>query len=269
MKKGHISNFIRRTGQLQTADLIRYYLERFRNRKVNKEFLRNHPGVKLPPDYLIYESFQLNYKKYYTGSEDTARWLADLLKRHIGLKGIKILDWGCGPGRVIRHLPKFTADDCRFFGTDYNEKSIAWCSAHLPGIHFSQNTLKANLKYDNNFFDVIYGISIFTHLSEKMHFEWFAELMRVLKSGGIMLLTTQGNNFTIKLTPEELARFNAGKLVVRGNVKEGHRTWSAFQPNQFMKKLFADVEILHHLERKPEETGWLPQDVWIIKKGNT
>ena len=108
---------------------------------------------------------------------------------------------------------------------------------NLPNISFNTNTLEAKLPYEDNSFDVIYGISIFTHLSEQMHFDWYKELYRVLKTNGILFLTTQGENFKLKLTQTENETFDEGSLVVRGNVKEGHRTYSAFQPNKFMKEL--------------------------------
>ena len=81
-----------------------------------------------------------------------------------------------------------------------------------------------------------------------------------------MFLTTQGDNFKIKLTDSEIEKYNQNKLVVRGKVKEGHRTFSAFQPKGFMEYLFANVEILEHVETKAEQGKWLPQDVWIIRK---
>jgi ubiquinone/menaquinone biosynthesis C-methylase UbiE len=266
MKKGEISNFIRKTGLLPLADRVRFYMEKYNNRKINSDFLRMNPGIKLPPDYLIYESFQLNYKKYYADSEESARWLTDILKKHVQLKDIRILDWGCGPGRIIRHLGKFTGDGCELHGTDYNAKTISWCSQNLQGIQFNTNQLEAGLPYPDNYFDVIYGISIFTHLSKKMHIEWYNELLRVLKSGGVILLTTQGSNFKAKLTHHEKINFDNGELVVRGNVREGHRTYSAFHPVKFMEKIFEKDIILEHIEYKPRENGWIPQDVWIIKK---
>ena len=124
----------------------------------------------------------------------------------------------------------------------------------------------AQLPYDDDFIDVIYGISIFTHLSEKLHYDWVHELFRILKPNGIMFLTTQGDNFKDKLTDAELKRYDDHQLVVRVQVKEGHRTYSAFQPPGFMRQLFDKVEILEHIETKPEKGKGLPQDIWIIKK---
>ena len=142
--------------------------------------------------------------------------IAGYFSKYIELKNIKILDWGCGPGRIIRHLPGIIGNGCEYFGTDYNSKSIKWCSQNLTGIIFNNNSLKAELPYDNDFFSAIYGISIFTHISEQLHFDWYNELYRVLKPNGIMLLTTQGDNFKVKLTGKELDKYNNGKLVSRG-----------------------------------------------------
>ena len=266
MKKGQISYLLRRSGLMYFADWVRYYLQKFENRKVNRDFKLMNPEIKLPPDYLIYESFQINYEKYYTGSIDTAKWLINHFKKHIELEDKRILDWGCGPGRIIRHLPNLTDSHCEYFGTDYNAKSIDWCSKNLPDIKFNKNSLTASLPYDDNFFDVIYGISIFTHLSEKLHYDWYNELYRVLKPDGIMFLTTQGDNFKVKLTDKELKKYESDQLIVRGNVKEGHRTYSAFHPKGFMTGLFDNSEILEHIREKPLKGNWLPQDIWIIRK---
>jgi ubiquinone/menaquinone biosynthesis C-methylase UbiE len=266
MIKGQISNLLRNIGLIYLTDWVRYYIQKFKNRKINKNFRLKNPEVLLPPDYLIYESFQINYEKYYNESLETAKWLTNHFEKHITLKNKRILDWGCGPGRIIRHLPNIIGNGCEFYGTDYNKKSIDWCSKNLTGINFNNNNLNALLSYEDNFMDVIYGISIFTHLSEQLHYDWYNELHRILKPNGIMFLTTQGNNYKVKLTKSELNKFIDNQLIVRGKVKEGHRTFSAFHPQGFMIKLFSNAEILEHIEIKPEKGKWLPQDIWIIKK---
>src|SRR5690606_37688433 len=132
-----VSNFLRRIGLLYAADSVRYQYMRSKNRKINKRFTDANPKVRLPPDYLIYESFQLDYKKYYFDSSVTAQWLTDHFKEYISLREKRILDWGCGPGRIIRHLPELIGNGCEFYGTDYNKRSIEWCSDNLPGINFN------------------------------------------------------------------------------------------------------------------------------------
>jgi len=265
MNKQKLSNTLRKLGFLHLADKARFYQQLLKNKKKNDRFLKNHPNVKLPPDYLIYESHEMNYEKYYMGGKKTAEWLVNHLKRHTDLKNKKILDWGCGPARIIRHLPTILPSDCSFYGSDYNPLSIAWNAKNLPKIDFNLNTLEAQLPYPNAHMDVIYSLSVFTHLSERLHFEWFAELYRVLRPGGIMFITTSGNNYVPLLTENEREIYDQGALVARGQVKEGHRIYTTFHPQEFMKKLFSNVTILEHIETPPQ-AGWIPQDIWIVRK---
>ena len=137
---------------------------------------------------------------------------------------------------------------------------------NLPDIQFINNTLKAELPYPDHFFDIIYGISVFTHLSEQSHYLWYNEFNRIVKPGGILLFTSQGENFKQKLTASELRKYNNGELIVRGKTTEGHRTYSTFHPTHFMKSLFFDVEILEHIQSKSENRKSAPQDVWILRK---
>lgn len=266
MKKSQLSNLLRQLGLIYLTDKVRFYVQNYKNRKLNSDFKKNHPNVKLPPDYLIYESFHMDYDKYYNGGLKMAQWLTERFKKHTELKDKSILDWGCGPGRIIRHMPNIINNGCEFFGTDYNDKSIKWCSKNLPEIAFNKNELTASLPYNSNSMDVIYGISIFTHLSEQMHYDWFNELYRVLKPNGIMLLSMQGDNFKVKLSDAELSDYNQGKLVIRGNVKEGHRTYSAFHPKPFVENLFKESEVLEHIIQTSDSKDWVPQDIWIVQK---
>lgn len=265
MKKQGISSFLRKLRVLHLADKLRYYIQKLKNRKANRAFKAKHPDVQLPPDYLIYESFQIDYHKYYVQSKEGARKLVSHFEKHLELKDRKILDWGCGPGRIVRHLPELIGNNCSYFGTDYNSRSIDWCTKNLPEINFNNNTLEAHLPYEDDFFDVIYGVSIFTHLSATMHHQWYSELYRVLKPGGILLLTTQGDTYMPKMTPLEKVQYQKGELVVRGQVKEGHRIFSAFQPRAFMESLFSNATILEHIEQPPVD-NWYPQDKWIVRK---
>ncbi|GAB4244281.1 MAG: hypothetical protein Kow0027_03890 [Saprospiraceae bacterium] len=98
-----------------------------------------------------------------------------------------------------------------------------------------------------------------------MHLEWINELNRVLKPGGLLLVTTQGDAFRVKLTAAELKQFNDGKLVVRGAVKEGHRTFSAFQPKQYMLWLFEKMLVLEHQTPVPED-GKEPHRMFGLSK---
>ncbi|HRY32949.1 MAG TPA: class I SAM-dependent methyltransferase [Bacteroidales bacterium] len=262
--KRWLSNLLRQAGLLYLTDYMMFWLQKVRNYKKNQSFKKANPGIVLPPDYLVYESFQLDYRKYYTDSIETARWLTGIFKTHAHLYNANILDWGCGPGRIIRHLPDLAGAPCFIYGTDCNPRTIAWCRHNIPGVQFSQNSMDPPLDFNDQFFHIIYGISIFTHLSEPMHRAWAAELHRLLAPEGICLLTTQGEAFLQKLTGKEQQSFREGRLVVRGKVKEGHRIWSAFQPESYIMELFAGFSLVSL--RKGEASGRPQQDVWVFRK---
>jgi len=265
MIKSNITLLLRKLGLMQLTDYLNFYYQKYRNRSSNKLFREKNPDVVLPPDYMIYESFQMNYDNYFNDSLETAKWLISYFEKCVELKNIKILEWGCGPARIIRHLPGLLDQSCEIYGSDYNPKTIEWCRNNIINVQFSINNLQPPMNFDDEYFDIIYATSVFTHLSEEMHFAWFEELKRVLKLNGIIFLTTHGENCKPNLSPEEIKIFEDGNIVVRGNVKEGHRTFSAYQPPQFMRKLFSDVEILEHVTKEPEG-NYFPQDIWIVRK---
>jgi ubiquinone/menaquinone biosynthesis C-methylase UbiE len=258
------SSILRNLGLIYFGDKVRFYLHYLNNIRDNKNFRLNNPHIPLPPDYLIYESFRMDYNKYFYGGLETCRFLISLLEKHIILKNVSILDWGCGPGRLVRHLPALLDKSCKIYGADYNENSIKWCNENIKGIVFSQNSLVPPMEFNDNTFDIILGISILTHLSEKNHIEWFTELLRISRQNAIILFSTQGEAFLNKLAKKERDKFNNGELVVRGKTREGHRTFSAFHSPEYMKKLISPNKVLEFIEGG-KSNGKPQQDIWIIK----
>ena len=266
MKKAALSAWLRRAGLMHLADTVRFRLLQFRHRAENQAFRAAHPGLALPPDYLMYESFRLSYRRYFEGGRQAAEWLRTHLAPHLRLQHQDVLDWGCGPGRVIRHLPEVIGGGCRFTGTDANAESVAWCQQNLPGLTFLRNEMSPPLAAAAGSFDAAYGISIFTHLSAQGHASWLRELRRVVRPGGVLLLTAHGAAFRAILTAAERATFDAGQLVERRHVREGHRVFAAFQPATFLRELFGEQwTVLQH-----EPGQWLghtaSQDVWVLRK---
>jgi len=170
MLKQTVSSIFRRIGLMHQVDYTRYLYSKFKNYSRNQTFKQEYPNVKLPPDYLIYESFQMDYGKYYLDGRDTAIWLLEHCSRHLKIEHCQILDWGCGPGRIIRHLPELVSKSNTILATDYNAKSIDWCTENISGVEFSLNSINTPMKYEDESINLLYGISIFTHLSLQNHF---------------------------------------------------------------------------------------------------
>ena len=148
-----------------------------------------------------------------------------------------------------------------FVGSDYNQQTIAWCNKYLKGIKFIENNVGPPLDVEDDTFDFIYCVSVFTHLSEKYYPEWLKELLRVLKAGGFLMFTTHGDNFSTHLHSKDLDDYNAGKLVVWDRSKEGKRDFTAFHsPRYIREQLLAGQTITKFIE------SGIGQDIWIVQK---
>jgi SAM-dependent methyltransferase len=103
-----------------------------------------------------------------------------------------ILDFGCGCGRTLRFLSKIEGH-CRVVGTDVNAGLARWCQKHLDGAEVHVNdVVPPLLNMESGSFDFVYSLSIFTHLSESAATAWMLELGRVLRPGGLLVITTHG-----------------------------------------------------------------------------
>lgn len=265
--KSQLISVIRKLGGAPLLDVCRYHVMRLMKHHKNQHFKNEHPDVALPPAYLVYESFQMDYDRYYHGGKASAKWIADLMSPHLTSTRHQILDWGCGPARVIRHLPQVLGDRNSYHGCDYNAKTISWCQQHIPHVSFALNEINPPLPYQKELFNAVYGISIFTHLSEENHLKWIQELHRILLQKGIALITTHGEAFKRKLTPIELNTYDSGKLVIRSKAKEGQRMYAAFHPPVYLTTLFKDngFEVISHSPGIHRE-DYIEQDTWILRK---
>ncbi len=102
--------------------------------------------------------------------------------------GMRILDFGCGCGRVVRVLMR-RAPSAAFYGVDVDAEAIRWCLDHLAGGHFQANAPNPPLSYPSAYFDIICCISVFTHLDAEMQDAWLRELKRVLRPRGVLIFT--------------------------------------------------------------------------------
>ncbi len=266
--KKYISSFFRRLNLGRLADGCRYIYVYCKKYSANSAFARQHSNFAFPPPYFMYETYTLDFKAYLQDGRQTAAEIMALFTPYINFEeGSKtLLDWGCGPGRVLRHLPQLAGTDHTITGCDYNEVYSDWCTKNIEGVQFLKNELQPPLPFEPASIDGIYGLSIFTHLAAESHTAWAAELLRILKPGGVLIVTVQGDKSKNKLLPTELEQYNKGLLVVRGFKKEGHRLYSAFQPAAFIRLLFNNYRVLQHIPGGEPSGLDDMQDTWVLQK---
>lgn len=266
--KRYFSAIIRLSGLSRIAEQGRYLIQRLVRNAANRRYAREHPDFVFPPDWYLYETYTLDYKAFAEDGRQTAKEILALTQPFLPTENPSgvILDWGCGPARILRHIPALTYGQYTVIGTDYNSDYVQWGNTNLSGITILHNALQPPVALPDNHCTFIYGISIFTHLSAESHTNWIAELYRLLRPGGVLLLTMQGVTARQKLLPEEQLRFDKGELVIRTYEKEGNRMYAAFQPPAFMQRLFQQFELLRHIPGGAEDALDRLQDTWIVRK---
>jgi SAM-dependent methyltransferase len=124
--------------------------------------------------------------------EETAAILASVGRSFSDYR--RILDFGCGCGRMITWLEGVVAAGAELHGTDIDPDAIAWTTQHLPFAATQTNDALPPLPYPDDHFDLVYNHSVFTHINEDFQDAWLAELQRVTRPGGHVVLTVHGDH---------------------------------------------------------------------------
>jgi SAM-dependent methyltransferase len=101
----------------------------------------------------------------------------------------RVLDFGCGWGRVIRFFLKDVAPE-NLIGIDLYESFLAVCTRTNRWCHFQHCETLPPSGLEASSFDLIYAFSVFSHLSQEAHERWLQEFRQLLKPSGVLILTT-------------------------------------------------------------------------------
>jgi SAM-dependent methyltransferase len=261
-----IRALLRRTGLLPWARELRALARRVDFLPENLHYwMGRHERLPVPPLRLIeLVSGQPDIPWFLEGGRRAAASLRDALEgQRVGMESLDtLLDFGCGCGRVIRYWSRLPGE---VHGCDLDPVLVEWCRQHLPFAHFEQNALEPPLRYPDETFDLVYALSVFTHLPEVLQVPWMREMWRVLRRRGFLVFTTHGARYADRLTPGEREAFAAARLVVRESSEAGRNICGAYHPPGYVRStLAAGFEVVDF--RAEGATGNPHQDLWVLRR---
>ncbi len=105
--------------------------------------------------------------------------------------GASALDFGCSSGRVTRVLAA-ARPDVTWMGCDPNEPAVAWADRNLPVARFFASPLEPPLPLEDGALEAVCAISIWSHFDAGAGLAWLGEMHRVLRPGGLLVMTAAG-----------------------------------------------------------------------------
>ncbi|MGH6842653.1 MAG: class I SAM-dependent methyltransferase [Methylocella sp.] len=163
-----------------------------------------------------------------------------------------ILDLGCGCGRILAGWEGRLSSETSLFGCDINPMLVEFCKANISHAEVILNSYYPPLPYCDGKFDLIYAISVYTHLELPAMLQWTGEILRILQPGGIAFITTHGSWYAPSLA--QSSKEGSALLAERGyytqlfgpasETWEGSNNYGAYVSPDFLRRLFIGFQMI-------------------------
>ncbi|NES05671.1 MAG: methyltransferase [Okeania sp. SIO2F4] len=234
----------------------------------------------LPPSHLLLRISGNPSTKAFISSFDDLRYT---VKNYLQIAGFNfnqfenILDFGCGVGRYLMAFEPELLPNQKLFGCDVFAECAEWCQENIKFATVKHNDIQPPLPFENNQFDLINAISVFTHLSLDLQHFWAWDIYRVLRPGGILFMTLHGPQF-FPIVYDIFRSGNAHKAEMYSIGEEGlflyldhqgetdgqgQHTIAAVHTPTAYQEIFS---MFKHIKRFPQSNLANGQDLYILQK---
>ena len=221
--------------------------------------------VPTPPEHLMYRvTGNTNGGLVKFAGLRCATDFLDSIGRFCDLNSVRnLLDWGCGCGRVTKHLIDFLSGEgsLQVHGCDIDGEAIAWCQENLAEGSFLQVDPFPPQPWANDSFDVVVSCSVFTHLSEETQQLWLREMQRVITPGGLFLASISSGSLDSEVGCEGISDETVDHIL-DGIAPEGYYRGTVQSRKYTMGQWSRYFEILDFVENGMEGT----QDLVVMRK---
>jgi SAM-dependent methyltransferase len=133
-----------------------------------------------------------------------------LLKAYMAAKPLvkgKLLEVGCGEGRGVEVLMPLVTS---YIGIDKIQSIIDSLSKKFPAVRFQQAVIPPFYGFEDNTFDSVVSFQVIEHIENDRLF--LEEIYRVLKPGGIAVISTPNIRHTLSRNPWHIREYTAEQL---------------------------------------------------------
>ncbi len=188
--------------------------------------------VMAPPEHLTYRVAHTKDPQSFIASGIISIFeILSLVRSYDTRQTCRLLDWGCGCGRMSKHIAeKFP--EIELTGCDIDREAVDWCQKTIEKGDFLLIDPQPPTTFARGRFTSIIGFSIITHLTRELQQLWINELHELLVEDGILVLTTHG---------EYAARLYqlSNRLEIEGIIDERiDETLSDISPNGYYRSTF-------------------------------
>jgi SAM-dependent methyltransferase len=144
----------------------------------------------LPPPINMMETHERREKVFVVQGTKMFKAIENCILTYCGpnIKDFQIVDFGCGVGRVALPLfDKYRKPDRCF---DVDPSVIEYLRKVIPDASPETIQFTPPMPVESNSVDCLFAVSVWTHLDPSAADTWMQEVIRVLRPGGIALITT-------------------------------------------------------------------------------
>jgi SAM-dependent methyltransferase len=214
-------------------------------------FYASQSEIRIPPAANMYRVVHNSDPHIfrYLGQNDCGRFAQIFVAHSKSVDSPRILDWGCGCGRISSHMAEMFHGGV-VSGVDVDAVNVNWLHETCSSADYLLIQPTPPLPFTSSTFDFVYGLSVMTHLSAEHQKEWLCELRRVIKKGGILLLTFHAlPHFFAEVNDGTLLQVlvDQGFLDCGANDETGNSHYrNVFNTEEYIRRLCSDFEIVDY-----------------------
>jgi SAM-dependent methyltransferase len=222
---------------------------------VTRALLERELSTPLPETDLIYTvNAHRDARNFAASRSATARNVVELLAESgIDFDAVRsILDFGCGCGRILAGWEHFARQGVQLHGFDVNSQLIDFCQKNILFAKTDISSYYPPLPLADDSVDFAYAASVWTHLGLAASQQWAGEFARVVKPGGVAMVSYHGSYFAPVLAKTSVE--GTRELEERGFYMHQHRPtdmtfagsndYATFMTSAFVRSLFVGFEVV-------------------------